>query len=309
MNKEDKGIQIIKKSSKGKTQVEFDIKVTSPYITKKMDEVISLYNQITNINGFRKGKAPKELVYRKQLHNILKETYQQITNDISKITKKEIPEIVRITIDKDFHHDLEGKKDIEVKIITDKISKIQFPDIKNIKVKIDEAKAKFEKSLDEIKKNKKREDEYSYLKDHAKEYIEHYHEDLIMKKIIDSIKLTKEDIPKHIIENYIHESQERINEYAKKMNLDYRTYLEKIKQSEEKLKKELEEEVINKIKLELLVDAAPEEYKPQIKQEDIQMELEYIKKHHLNNKEASDIIYSTIRNKTIQNLINKIKEQ
>ena len=309
MNKEDKGIQIIKKNSKGKTQVEFDIKITSPYITKKMDEVISLYNQITNINGFRKGKAPKELVYRKQLHNILKETYQQITSDVSKIIKKEIPEIVRITIDKDFHHELEEKKDIEVKIITDRISKIQFPDIKKIKVKIDEAKEQFEKSLEEIKNDKKREDEYNYLKDHSKEYIDHYHEDLIMKKIIDSIKLTKEDIPKHIIENYINESVERINEYAKKMNLDYKTYLEKIHQSEEKLHKELEDEVINKIKLELLVDSAPEEYKPQLKQDDIQKELEYIKHNHLDNKEASDIIYSTIRNKTIQNLISQIKEQ
>ena len=302
-------IKIIKKEIVNKTQLGIEVILPKKYMDTKISDAIEMYKKITNINGFRTGKAPSELVYRKQKYQILDEAYHSIMSDLSKLVKKENPEVIRVRIKKEFIDQLENTNEITVEVIADKISKIDFPDIKKIKVDINDAKKQFEKSLEEVQKDAKREDEYHQLKEHSEEYIEHFYEDLIMKSLLESINISKDSIPQYIIEDYISGSIERISKYAENINMDYKTYLTKVNQSEEKLKSELEKEVINKIKLELLVDSTPDEYKPKLEQTDIQKELEYIKVNRLNNTEASDIIYGIIRNKTVENLVNTIKIQ
>ncbi len=146
----------IEKEINNKPKGILEIKIKAPFEMLETKKELAVENIVKNekIDGFRQGKAPKDLVIKKVgLNKVLNEAAQILVQEIfTKILEEEKIQIIgypAISIEK-----LEEGKDFEFRIEAAVYPKIELPDYKEIARKVKKKEIKVEdKEVEEVVKN------------------------------------------------------------------------------------------------------------------------------------------------------------
>lgn len=151
----------IKINDKSKTEKEIQVTIPSDKVNKYKDKAAQVLSLESTIDGFRPGKAPKEIIeekfgkerlWKESCYEALKSTYPEIIkeNNYFVVSPPKI-EIQSMDLDKDFSY----------KITVEILPEIELPDYKKIskellknKKKIEVSEKEVEKTLETIQKSR-----------------------------------------------------------------------------------------------------------------------------------------------------------
>jgi len=223
------------------------------------DGVVKEFSEKVEMDGFRKGKIPEDIliknigrgaVLEKMAVIALEKEYPKIINE-HKIKAIGRPEI---TLTK-----LAENNPLGFKVTTSILPEITLPDYKGIAKKI---MAKKEEVSEE---NKAQEKERRRME--------------ILEKTAEEIK---QDMPKFLVEAEKDKMAEEMERNIAQMGLKWDDYLKHIKKTEEELKKDWEKDAIKRVKYGLILDQTTEQEKIEIPAEELEKEAAAMIEYHKN---------------------------
>ena len=223
------------------------------------DGVVKEFSEKVEMDGFRKGKIPEDIliknigrgaVLEKMAVIALEKEYPKIINE-HKIKAIGRPEI---TLTK-----LAENNPLGFKVTTSILPEITLPDYKGIAKKI---MAKKEEVSEE---NKAQEKERRRME--------------ILEKTAEEIK---QDMPKFLVEAEKDKMAEEMERNIAQMGLKWDDYLKHIKKTEEELKKDWEKDAIKRVKYGLILDQTTEQEKIEIPAEELEKEAGAMIEYHKN---------------------------
>ena len=223
------------------------------------DGVVKEFSEKVEMDGFRKGKIPEDIliknigrgaVLEKMAVIALEKEYPKIINE-HKIKAIGRPEI---TLTK-----LAENNPLGFKVTTSVLPEITLPDYKGIAKKI---MAKKEEVSEE---NKAQEKERRRME--------------ILEKAAEEIK---QDMPKFLVEAEKDKMAEEMKRNIAQMGLKWDDYLKHIKKTEEELKKDWEKDAIKRVKYGLILDQTTEQEKIEIPAEELEKEAAAMIEYHKN---------------------------
>ena len=223
------------------------------------DGVVKEFSEKVEMDGFRKGKIPEDIliknigrgaVLEKMAVIALEKEYPKIINE-HKIKAIGRPEI---TLTK-----LAENNPLGFKVTTSILPEITLPDYKGIAKKI---MAKKEEVSEE---NKAQEKERRRME--------------ILEKAAEEIK---QDMPKFLVEEEKDKMAEEMKRNIAQMGLKWDDYLKHIKKTEEELKKDWEKDAVKRVKYGLILDQMAEQEKIEIPAEELEKEAAAMIEYHKN---------------------------
>ena len=223
------------------------------------DGVVKEFSEKVEMDGFRKGKIPEDIliknigrgaVLEKMAVIALEKEYPKIINE-HKIKAIGRPEI---TLTK-----LAENNPLGFKVTTSVLPEITLPDYKGIAKKI---MAKKEEVSEE---NKAQEKERRRME--------------ILEKAAEEIK---QDMPKFLVEAEKDKMAEEMKRNIAQMGLKWDDYLKHIKKTEEELKKDWEKDAVKRVKYSLILDQMAEQEKIEIPAEELEKEAAAMIEYHKN---------------------------
>lgn len=304
--------KILKNKENDTSEIEIDISIDKETIRSKEKEAIKYFSDHANIDGFRKGHIPENIIIKnigelsileESVEIAIKDIYPKILEE-TKINPLTYPKIVITKIAKD--------TDIECQIKIPVMPEIKLPDYKTIakkenskseKITVEEKEV--EDVLNELKKHKGGEitdiDEFAKslgqfkdaedLKNKIKENMQSEKEYKAKHKkrldIIDEInKKIDVNFPDVLIENELGRMKNEIEGELEKNGTNFEKYLKEVNKTEEEIKKEWNGKAKERVLSEfvLMEIAKNENLKPE--EEEIKKEVSHLLEHYKDAEES-----------------------
>lgn len=288
-----------KKEEHSKTHVTYTVTVPYTEHQRIYDRIFTEEALKIEIKGFRKGKAPKEMVepmiYKDVLQKTIEELIPRATSEILKeenVNPASYPkyEVTKLDEKEGVIYTAEFYLYIPIKLPELSKLKVSKPKVtvtaKDIDVAIENVlkewntqneKDKFEKVTDEFVKkleinDVKTVDQFRKLiEKELMQYKTQSEEQMLLRKTLEkAIELSKVEVSENIIDNIIEAESKGLEQYLKEKNKTKEEYLKEIKKSE----KDLEKDWVNRNKKEVQINMFLSEYGTQNK---IQIPQEIIK--------------------------------
>lgn len=244
------------------SEVEIIGEISAEIFMSGKNKAIKEFSEKAELDGFRKGKIPEEILVRNIGASAILEKMAIIA------LEKEYPKIIKeykikaigrpeITITK-----MAENNPLGFKIKTSVLPEIALPDYKKIAQKV----------LRET--DKKREvSEENKAKEKEKRRIE------ILEKTAEEIK---QDMPRFLVETEKDKMIEEIKRNIKQTGLKWDDYLKHIKKTEEELKKDWEKDAVRRVKYGLVLDEMAEKEKIEIPAGELEKETTAMIEYHKN---------------------------
>lgn len=252
----------------GKNTFEISVLIKNDEIKKEYEIVIKKIVEDFEAPGFRKGKAPRDLVEKNidkakvasiVVQNILPKIYSDL------LTKHDVHPVIdpKIAIEepKNLEEILENT-DLKIKIISAEAPKVDLKDYKD-KIKAEDAKSKiWTPGKDETKKEESKEET------EQKKFV----------TIIDTVlKTCQVEISDLIIEAETNRLLSQTLEEVKKLGLSLDEYLKNTGKTVEAIQKEAREKAENNLKLEFIFNEIAKSEKLTVEKEDLDKIIESVK--------------------------------
>jgi FKBP-type peptidyl-prolyl cis-trans isomerase (trigger factor) len=308
-NKKNKYINIIESKKDKGSQLDLTLNIKGDLINEAINKGIDELSANKEIKGFRKGKAPRELIYTQYKEDIIKNAYTNVQNTIiNSIYDSDITPM-RIYFKEDFINNIKlNAEDFNIEMKCYQKPKIKKVDLSKVKIKKDEAKKKFDKEKNKYEKENN-EEVIKDLKENEERYLNNVYESLIIESLLTNIIIEKDDIPEYMITEHIKKSIDNLESFAKDMNLTLKKYLSQNNTSQEKITEDLEKEVIDQLKLDLFTEEFAKENKIEVTKEDIDTQLKTMSEEEMKNINAEELIYNIRYYKSLKEAVNLIKNQ
>lgn len=301
--------------NKGNSTIEIEVEVPAEDFKEYIEKSIISFQTEVEAEGFRKGRAPENIVRQKVgEENILNNAAQLAVSDaFSSVTKEHNLETVGqpdVQITK-----LAEGNPLEFVIKVSTVPEITLPDYKSIaeKVEIKEAKVTnedVEKALDWLKKNKKGEDgkEPELTDEFAKTIGNFENMEALKKNITEGLKQEKEvgekqrvrqeilekiaketkmDIPKELLENEKKNMLENIKQgVVQTLKMEFTEYLSKIKKTEQELLDSFKDEAEKRVKNYLLLREISKKEEVTPTKEEMDQEMQKVLRQYQTPEEA-----------------------
>jgi trigger factor len=307
--KENKFIKIISSQKEKGSRVIITVGIKKELVVNSINDILSKISETKEIKGFRKGKAPKELIFAQYKKDIIEESYSHIQNIIINFIYENDVNPLRIYFEKDFLENIKLEaEDFEIKIICYKKPEIKKVNLEKIKVKKETAEKKFNEEKEKYQKENNKE-VLQDLKDNEEKYLNNIYESLIIETLLEEIVIEKEDIPEYIIREHTDRSLENLENFSKNLNMSLDEYLSQSKTNKDKIIKDLEKEVIDQLKLDIFTEEYAKENKLEVTKEDIESQLTTIPEEELKNINAEEMVYNIRYYKSLKEIVNLVKKQ
>ena len=266
--KQETGVKNIKVNKLDKSRVEIVGSLDSVYFESFRTRALQNINDEVNIDGFRKGKVPNNIL-------ISKVGEMSILEEMAQLALSEV--YPRIVVDEKIdaigHPNIQITKiasnnPLEFKIITAVIPHIKLPDYKKISK--------------EEKKEIKQGTEEEKIKEKEKRRI------VISEKLIDQSII---DIPEILVESEIKRIEGQFGEDIKRMGVKIEDYMKHANKTIEDLRKEWKPHADKKVRLQLVLNKIAEEEKIVIEPKEIEKEVEHILEHYKDADRNKAYIY------------------
>lgn len=301
--------------NKGNSTIEIEVEVPAEDFKEYIEKSITSFQAEVEAEGFRKGKAPENIVRQKVgEENILNNAAQLAVSDaFSSVTKEHNLETVGqpdVQITK-----LAEGNPLEFVIKVSTVPEITLPDYKSIAEKVERKEVEVtnedvEKALDWLKKNKKGEDgKESELTDEFAKTIGNFESMEALKKniteglkqekevgekqrirqeILEKIaKETKMDISKELLENEKKNMLENIKQgVVQTLKMEFTEYLSKIKKSEQELLDSFKDEAEKRVKNYLLLREISKKEEVTPTKEEMDQEMQKVLRQYQTPEEA-----------------------
>ena len=271
----------------------FELTITIPAATIKAgyQEALKQAAKEIDLPGFRKGKAPlnlveekisKDAVYQKTLEKILPETYSLAIkkHQLSPIIE---PQISLVSAN-------EGK-DWIFKAISCQLPEIVLTDYKGEIKKINAKEKIWTPGKDTKKPTPEKEEQ------EKQERLQ-----LILKKIIEVVKL---EIPKLLIEAEVNKKLSSLVDQVQKTGMTIDQYMATKKMAIDQLKEQYKKEIEESIKIELILEKIANEERIQVEKEEIEKIVGSVKQEESASQPNPYLIAQVLRRqKTLVHLLN-----
>jgi len=312
----------LKVSKLADAEAEITGELTLEFLNECRTEALKALNERTNIDGFRSGHIPQD-VLEKKLGNM------RILEEVAEVALgKEYPEILKesklsaigrpnVSITK-----LAPGIPLEFKITLSLEPEFDLPDYKTIakKSRVDEDITVTDKEisdvLEEIKKQNWKPDlkEGENLSDKAKENILAEKQFRAREKnrlmILDGlIKETEIKVPKILVHAELEKMMAQFKDDVGRQGIKWDEYIKSIKKSEEDIKTEWQTKAVDRVKAELLVTKIAEAEKLEPKVEDLEKETKHLLEHYpdADPLRVRIYIYGQMRNEKVFEFLEGLK--
>jgi FKBP-type peptidyl-prolyl cis-trans isomerase (trigger factor) len=307
MNK-NKLIKITEKKQDSKSKIILELKIDKNFVNDTIDSFTNNFVKNKEIKGFRKGNAPKELIFKRYKNEILEESYIKIQRSVVDLIYDNDINPLRIIFNEQFLDKVNKDNDIHLTITCYIKPTLENFDINSIKVEKDLINKKFKKEEEKYKKDNNKEI-LKDLEDNKERYLENIYDNLIIEKILENIKISKNEIPEYLIEEHIQKSLDNVDEFAKSMGISTEEYFKRSKIDKEKLIKDLEKEVIDQLKLDIFTENIAKNNKIEVSREDINEQIQNMDKDEIKNINPEELVYNIRYYKSLKYAINLIKSK
>lgn len=318
-----KNYKIISTNTEKEAQQELVIEVSSEFISSFSEKTLTEFVKEAEIEGFRKGKAPANMVkekigdfalFQESTQRAIQELIPTIIADekIDAITMPHV-HITKIATD----------SPVEFKMHFYTMPKVELADYKKIAkgIKKEEVELKDEEVtgyIDQIlnaraTKNDKDETvkpeltdefvkqlgDFKDVADFKTKLTENMKQDKEMQSvqkrrveiIEEIIKQTKTELPFVLVEEEQHKMLDEFRGRVESMKMNFEEYLTSIKKTEDDLKKDWEADAIKRAKMNVILPQIAQAEKIKPEESVIDKEVEHLKKHHTNLDEARARVY------------------
>lgn len=308
MTKKENLITIVNKKEEKGSKLTISLNINSNLVEKSLDNVTEEFIKVKEIKGFRKGKAPKELVFSNFEEHIKEEAYKDVQNKVIEYIYEEKINPLRIYFEKDFLEEIGNKEDIKINVLCYTRPKIDSIDISKIKVSKKKAEEKY---IEEEKKYESQENKkiLEDLKNNKDKYTDNIYESLIIEEILNTLQLNKEDIPEYMIKEHVSKSLKNLEEFSKNLELSLDEYLKQVNTTKEKVIKDLEKELMDQLKLDVFTENFAEQNKIEVNQKDIDDQLKTMNEDDLKKLNADEFIYNIRYYKSLKEVVELVKKQ
>ena len=298
------------------SEVEMIGEISAEIFMSGRDQVIKEFSEKVEVDGFRKGKIPEdimiknigtEVVLEKMAIIALEKEYPKIISE-HKIKAIGRPEITLTKVAEN--------NPLGFKIKTSILPEITLPDYKKIAQKVsaqkedvsatDEDVSKTIESLrkSKAKKNEKGEESLPELSDEFAKSLGNFEnidalKNTIRRNLTEEKKMkekerrrmellektaeeTKQDMPKFLVEMEKDKMAEEMKRNIVQMGMKWEDYLKHIKKTEEELKKDWEKDAIKRVKYGLILDKMAEHEKIEVAPEELEKETSAMIEYHKN---------------------------
>lgn len=243
-----------------KSAVQLDISVPVEKVKETYDLVLAEATGSAEIKGFRKGKAPKEIVEKNldpaKLHGevvnkLLEKYYVQALkeNKVNPISNPKV-EIKQFELDKDFEFTAKVAVRPEVKVGDYR---------KELKKKLEERHKEVQKQKEEaLKKGKSLEEKHLH---------DHLHSQEVIAAIVDAAEV---EVPEMLIEDEVDRMKTRLVDQMQNIDMTLEKYLQAKQISAEDLNKQFENQARNNLKAEFAMAQAVKEAGIEVSDEEIE---------------------------------------
>lgn len=307
MNK-NKLIKITEKKQDSKSKIILELKIDKNFVNDTIDSFTNSFVKNKEIKGFRKGNAPKELIFKRYKNEILEESYIKIQRSVVDLIYDNDINPLRIIFNEQFLDKVNKDNDIHLTITCYIKPTLENFDINSIKVEKDLINKKFKKEEEKYKKDNNKEI-LKDLEDNKERYLENIYDNLIIEKILENIKISKNEIPEYLIEEHIQKSLDNVDEFAKSMGISTEEYFKRSKIDKEKLIKDLEKEVIDQLKLDIFTENIAKNNKIEVSRKDINEQIQNMDKDEIKNINPEELVYNIRYYKSLKYAINLIKSK
>jgi len=243
--------------------IELTVKIPQKKIQQKYQLALEDFQKITEVKGFRKGKASKsqvektigkEKIYQKAVNQLLPEIYQKL------IKKHQFKPIITPRVK---FVSAKENEDWQVKFITCESPEIELGNYREaIKSKL--VKGKIWTPKDGQKKNKEKNSDLQK----AKQFQE------IIDILIQKVKIK---LPQILIEDEVNQKLSQLIQKTEKMGLTLEQYFNSIGQTAEKIKKNYRDEVKKRWQLELALNEIADKENIIVDEKEINQTIEKVK--------------------------------
>jgi len=243
--------------------IELTVKIPQKKIQQKYQLALEDFQKITEVKGFRKGKASKsqvektigkEKIYQKAVNQLLPEIYQKL------IKKHQFKPIITPRVK---FVSAKENEDWQVKFITCESPEIELGNYREaIKSKL--VKGKIWTPKDGQKKNKEKNSDLQK----AKQFQE------IIDILIQKVKIK---LPQILIEDEVNQKLSQLIQKTEKMGLTLEQYFNSIGQTAEKIKKNYCDEVKKRWQLELALNEIADKENIIVDEKEINQTIEKVK--------------------------------
>jgi len=244
--------------------IELIVKIPQQKIQKKYQQVLEDFQKITEVKGFRKGKASKsqvektigkEKIYQKTVNQLLPEIYQTL------IKKHQLKPV--ITPRAEFISAQENK-DWQVKFVTCESPEIELGNYQEA-IKSNLVKGKIWTPKDGQKKNEEKNRDLQKAEQIQK----------IIETLVQKVKIK---LPQILIENEVNQKLSQLIQKTEKMGLTLEQYFSSIGQTAEKIKKGYRDEIKKRWQLELALNKIADEENITVGKEEIDQAIKNVEK-------------------------------
>ncbi len=283
------------KTDLAKNTFQLDIKIPKEDVEKEYDKSFSKLQQELTVEGFRKGKAPKDIakkhikkdkVYQDLVNSLLSRIYSEI------IQKEGLKPVINPKIDLTKAKENENW---EIKITVAGKPKIDIGDYKKV--------------IKSVKAEQKKNDIWTPGKDKeaSKEKDDEKNKQRLLNEILSALlKSVKIEISDLILEEEISRRLTKLVDDIQKIGLTTESYLKSKNLTMESLKKQYEKEILDTYKLEFLLMEIADKENIQVDKQDLEKMLENIKDEKARKAaEQNSYFYATVirKQKTLDSLL------
>lgn len=306
----------ITNTTKNETNIVIDVEISEEEVNSNEDKAIEMFSNRIEMQGFRKGHIPKEIIKEKvsQMELMYEMAQIAISKNYSKIileTKIEVVGSPEINIKK-----IAKGSPLELSIKIDFLPEIKLPDIAKIREvnKLGEVPESTEDEIrtiyEEIKTNyekegKTEEEMLAFFKiDSVETLKENINKNLKYEKQIDEkskrramimeeiISKTEIKLPKSMVEFELDYLVSDMKSRIKSMGMDYDVYLKSMKKTADEARLELTSDAEKRAKMELILREVAKENKLEIDAHKLSHILEDLKKMYPTWKENEVEFYA-----------------
>lgn len=306
INKKIKMYKILKNKKNDKSEIELEISISKDVVQSKHKDAIKYFSEHANIDGFRKGHIPENIIIKnigelsileEAVEIAIKDIYSKIIDEL-KINPLTYPQITITKIAKDI--------DTECQIKIPVLPEIKLPDYKALakkenskeeKVSVDNKEV--EEVINELIKHKGEENinlddlakslgqfkDAEDLKNKIKENIQNEKEYKAKhKKRIDILEAINKKIdvnfPDVLIENELERMKNEIENELEKSSTSFEKYLKEINKTEAELKTEWNSKAKERVLNEFILVEISKAENLKLEEEEVKKEVEHLLEHY-----------------------------
>ena len=341
MSEKNKSYKILNTNKKG-SELEIEIQVPIETLENQRQNAIKDISNEIEIQGFRKGTAPENLIIEKvgEMAVLEKISFRVINNVLPIIiTEEKIDALSQpsISITK-----IAVGSPLEFKAKFTLMPEVELADYKKIAKEIEEEKdikvedKEVDEYIEQIRKSKATKDEksseeilpefndefvktlgdFSSVEDFKKKLKENMIADKkqralekrrlqIMEKIIDESKIT---VPEILIDQELNRMVGEFKHRVEGMKINFEEYLKQINKTEDDMRKEWETDAIKRSKMNLILPNIAIKEKIKADEKEIEKEVNHLLEHHpdLNKEHAKVYVTNVLTNESVFRFLEKI---